>query len=136
MMNLSMYEVALRKKIRFDSSKGQLSLEQVWDVPLRSRDEFNLDAMAKAANRTVKDCSEESFVNPVKTTAQAEAELRLDIIKHVIDTKIGEEAAAEKRAENAKKRERLLGALEKKQDSKIDDMTEAQIKRQLEALSD
>ena len=30
----SMYEVALRKKLRWPSTKGDLSLEQLWDAPL------------------------------------------------------------------------------------------------------
>lgn len=135
-MNVSMYEVCLRKKIRFDTPKGQLSLEQLWDVPLRSRDDFNLNTVAKTANKAVKETSEESFVTTRKTTAQTEAELKLEVVKHVIEVKLDEEDRAERRAENAKRREKLMDALGKKEDATFEGMTEAQIKKELRKLDD
>lgn len=135
-MNVSMYEVCLRKKMRFSSPKGELSLEQLWDVPLRSKDDFNLDAIAKAANKVVKETSEESFVATRKTTAQTTAELKLDVIKHVIEVKLDEEDRAKQRAANVQEREKLLEALGKKEDAKLEGMTEAEIKKRLAELSD
>ena len=67
-MDSAMYDQALRRKIRFQSPKGMLSLEQLWDVPLRGHGEFNLDTIAKEANRTLRMMSEESFVAARKTT--------------------------------------------------------------------
>ena len=46
---MNIFEYAARSKIRFQSTKGELTVEQLWDVPLRSRDDFNLNAVAKAA---------------------------------------------------------------------------------------
>lgn len=129
-----LYEVALRKKLRFKSLRGPLTLEQLWDTPLRSRDGFDLDVIAKDANKAVKEFSEESFVQRRKNSEQTQAEVRLELVKHVIDVKIEAEERAEGRAENIKKREKLRDALEKKQDSKLEDMTEAQIKKQLGKL--
>ena len=135
-MNVSMYEIALRKKLRFASTKGDLDLERLWDVPLRSKDDFNLDSVARAANKDVKSTAEESFVATRKTTKQTVAELRLDLIKHVIEVRLEEEDAARRRSDNVKKREKLLEALEKKQDSKLEGMSEAKIKAELAALDD
>lgn len=135
-MDIHKYESALRKKIRFDSPRGQLSLEQLWDVPLRSRNDFNLDNLARTASRNLKDVSEESFVNTSHDPKQTAAVLRFDLVKHVIAVKLREEEAAKKRAGNIKEREKLLGALEKKQDDKLGSMSEAQIKRRLAELSE
>ena len=96
----NMFETATRSKLRFASSRGELSVEQLWDVPLRARtgDDFNLDAVAKAANKVLKGLTEESFVSTERTPAVARAETALELIKYVIATKLAEEKAAAKRA--------------------------------------
>ena len=92
-MDIQMNERALRAKIRFESTKGMLSLEQLWDVPLRStRGDFNLDNIARAAHQANKDLGEASFVaTRRRTTEQVLAELRLEVVKHVIAVKLKEE---------------------------------------------
>jgi hypothetical protein len=133
-----MYDVALRKKLRFSSTRGELGLEQLWEVPLRAKtgDDFNLNSIAQAANKVVKETVEESFVPTRKTSAQAQAELKLDIVKHVIDVKMDEETAAKRRADNAKKREKILEAMEVKENSKLEGMSMAKLKDELAALDD
>ena len=80
--NVSMYEYATRNKLRFTSTKGVLSVEQLWDVPPRSQDGFNLDAVAKVANASLKALTEESFVQTERTPAHFGAEMTLEIVKH------------------------------------------------------
>lgn len=41
-MPMNMFEFATRSKLRFTSARGELTAEQLWDVPLRSRDDFSL----------------------------------------------------------------------------------------------
>lgn len=90
-MTTNIFEYATRTKLRFASTKGELTLEQLWDVPLRSRDDFNLNAVAKAANKAWKDISEESFVETAKTPEHTRRETALEVVKYVIDTKLAEE---------------------------------------------
>lgn len=127
---------ATRNKIRFQSTKGELSVEQLWDVPLRSRDDFNLKAVAKAANKTLKDLNEEDFVDTAKTPAHTRAEQALDVVKFVIETKIAEEEAAAKRAANKIEKEKLLAILAEKQDGKLSELSERELKRRIAALSE
>ena len=63
-------------------------------MPLRSRDGFDLDTIAKGANRICKEVSEESFVATRTNPEQTLAEIRLDLVKHVIAVKLGEEEKA------------------------------------------
>jgi len=135
-MDNAMYDIALRNKIRFASVKGLLTLEQLWDVPLRSRDEFDLDTVAKGVNRALKAMSEESFVATRRSLKQTFAETALELVKHVIAIKLDEEEKAGKRADRIKEREKLLDALEKKQDGKLDEMTEDDIKKRLGELDE
>lgn len=127
---------ALREKARFQSSKGLLSIEQLWDVPLRSRDGFDLNAIAKGINSELKAASEENFVDVTKNAAKDRNSTLMEIVKYVIDTKLEEEQAAKDRAARLAERNRLLEALSKKQDAAIDNLSEAAIKRRIEALSD
>lgn len=133
-MNVSMYEVALRKKLRFQSPRGELSLEMLWDVPLTSKDDFNLDQVAKAVNHALKEITEESFVSTRKSPRQTELELKLELVKHVIDVKLQEVERAEQRAENQREKQRLLAALADKQESKYAAMSEATLKKKLKEL--
>ena len=133
-MNTNDYDAALRGKIRFESCRGDLTLEQLWDVPLRSRNGFDLDAVAKAANQTLKGLTEESFVNTRKNPAETEAVLRLDFVKYVIEVKLEEAEAARKRADLLKKKEKLIEALDEKQNDALKNMSEDDLKKQLAEL--
>ena len=131
----NLHEYAARNKIRFASSKGEISVEHLWDVPLRSRDGFNLDAIAKAANKALKAASEESFVETRRTPANEKLEAALEIVKRVISVKLAEEAAAKKSAENRAERDKLLKILAEKQDGKLSALSEEEIRQRIEKLS-
>ena len=135
-MVTNIFEYAVRNKLRFPSTKGDLNVEQLWDVPLRSRDVFNLDAIAKGANRAIKEVSEESFVEKEKTPEHARLEMVLAVVKYVIDAKLTEERDAEKRAANRLEKDRLIAALADKQAGKLSEMTEAQLRRRIEKLDE
>jgi len=121
--------------MRFASQRGMLNLEQLWDVPLRSRDEFDLDAIAKSANRIRKEVGEESFVAARKTANQKDSEIRLELVKHVIAVKLEEEAQRAAVADRVKEKEKLTAILEKKQDAALEDLDEEAIKARIAELN-
>lgn len=132
MNNIFVY--ATRSKLRFSSIRGELSVEQLWDVPLRSRDDFNLNAIAKAVNKALKEVSEESFVETSKTVEHERREAAMETIKYVIDTKLAEEAAAKDRAARKQEKEKLLAILAEKQDGKLSALSEKELQKRIEAL--
>lgn len=134
MDNTNLFEYATRNKLRFASIRGELSVETLWDVPLRSSDDFNLDVIAKRANKTLKDATEESFVSTAKTTAHIRLEMTLEVIKRVIEVKLFDEAEAKRRAENKKEKEKLLEILAEKQDGKLSELSERELKKRIAAL--
>jgi hypothetical protein len=133
-MAINIFEYAARHKIRFASPRGELSVEQLWDVPLRSKDDFNLNTVAKATNKALKDATEESFVETNRTALHVRLEVALDLVKHVIETKIQEEDASKKRADNKVEREKLLAILADKQAGKLSALSENELKKRIEAL--
>jgi len=125
---------ATRRKFRFPSNKGDLSVEQLWDLPLTSRNGFDLDTVAKTVNTHLKAASEESFVvtssNPAKTTLQEQ----LEVIKAIIAVKLDEAAKAKIRSDRAAERQRLLEILDQKEDDELKGLSREEIKKRLAEL--
>jgi hypothetical protein len=128
------FEYATRTKIRFTSVRGDITVEQLWDVPLRSRDGLDLNAIAKAANKAWKDISEESFVETSRTPEHTRLETALAVVKYVIETKLAEEMLAKRRLENKIEREKLLEILAEKQVGKLSELSEKDLHKRIAAL--
>ena len=133
-MVTNIFEYITRNKLRFVSARGELSVEQLWDVPLRSRDEFNLNAVAKSANAALKAATEESFVETARTEAHVRFEVMLEVVKHVIGVKLADEADAKKKADNKIEKEKLLAILAEKQAGKLSELSEKEIQKRIAAL--
>ena len=127
---------AARNKLRFASIRGELSVEQLWDVPLRSRDDFNLNTIAKATNQALKNISEENFVETSKTAAHTRCEMALEVVKYIIETKLAEEKATEIRAAKKQEKEKLLSILAEKQAGKLSKLSEKEVLERIAALED
>lgn len=130
----SLFEYATRNKLRFTSVRGDLNVEQLWDVPLRSNDDLNLGKIALTVNKNLKDATEESFVDTVRTAEHTRLEVRLEIVKHIIECKRADEAAVKKRAENRVEKEQLLAILAEKQLGKLIKLSEKDIQTRIQAL--
>lgn len=137
--DINLFEFATRSGLRFPSSKGELDVERLWQVPLRGKtpsDEFNLDAVAKAAKKASQ-AAEESYVDAdKKTPAQVRLEVAFAVVMHVIATKKAEEDAARRKADNQAKRARILEAIEAQEHGQLQRMTTAELRKQLEGLGD
>lgn len=133
-MTANLFEVASKQKFRFSSVKGELSTEQLWDLPLESKTGFDLNSVAKAVNAALKAEQEEDFVSPKTNSSKNQLEMKLEVVKFIIaDKKLAAENA-KKRAENAERRQKLLAALEDKQNDALKGMTPEQILAELEKL--
>ena len=136
--NINIFEYAVRNKLRFSSIRGELSVEQLWDVPLRSRsgDEFNLNVIAKGASKALKDIAEDNFVETTKTAAHARSEASMEVVKYIIDTKLSEETRAKDRATKKLEKEKLLSILAEKQDGKLSELSAEELQKRIAALED
>lgn len=125
---MDIFERASRAKLRFPTTKGSLSTEDLWDLNLTS-----LDTIAKQANRRLKDEEEESFVTP-KTKKASENQLQLDILKHIIASKVATEEANKKRAETNAQIARIEGIILEKQDKSLTEKSVDDLKAMLNEL--
>lgn len=119
---MNIFEQAARAKLRFDSPKGSLSAEDLWDLPLTSTKGVNLDSIARAHYLQLRSGNDISFVN-AGTATNVTDQLRFDIVKHVIVTKIAENAAANDAAKRKEKKQHLLGIIAQKEGEALTSMS-------------
>lgn len=131
---MSVFETATRKKYRFPSSKGELTTEQLWDLPLSHSSNFDLDTVAKTVNGLLKDASEESFVKVTPNVKRTELENKLEVVKTVIAVKVEEARRATDAKARAEKRAKLLEAISAKDDEEISKKSKDELLKELAAI--
>lgn len=129
---MNLFEMATRQAWRFPSTKGHLTVEQVWQLPLQSRDGFDLDSVAKSINATVKQAAEESFVTPAK--ADDTARNQLDLVRHIIAVKMAERDAAKASVLVAEQRRKIVDALERAESKELEGKSPEELRAALAAL--
>lgn len=114
-----MFDKASRLKLRFSTQKGLVTVEDLWDLPLSSttNNAANLDDIAKDLFTQLKDTSI-SFVKKEQKCSEV-IKLKFDVVKHVIDTKLAEQEAAEVKAVNKEKKQQLLALIAQKENDKL-----------------
>ncbi|MFA5378887.1 MAG: hypothetical protein WC455_24250 [Dehalococcoidia bacterium] len=113
-----MFEIATRMKDRFETSKGNLSVEDLWDLPLTSVRSPNLDDIARDLHRQLKDSAEVSFVAPARKENDT-LQRKFDIVKHIIEVRLAENTAAAEVRANKEKKARILEIIARKDDEEL-----------------
>lgn len=112
-----MFEKATRMKLRFETNRGFLTVEDLWDLSLT-----NLNNLAKQYKRALKAEAEEDFLDE-KTEEDTITKLKFDLVISVLETKKAENKenlmAAETKAHNQK----ILGLIAQKQDEDLSKMS-------------
>jgi hypothetical protein len=120
---MSNFEKASRLKLRFSTNKGELSVEDLWDLSLES-----LDTIAKAVNKKLKDESEESFIGK-KSSNNTLLELKMDILKEVIEVKLKEKEAKASRVIKSAKLAQLKELANNKANEQLSGMSLEEINK-------
>jgi hypothetical protein len=130
-MENDLFIKATRSKLRFNTNKGQLSVEDLFDLSLKS-----LDTVGQVILSELKPGSTSLLENPDPkvSAASAENELRLELIKFVIATKQDENKAAVAASAARQQRAFLMGLKEKRQIDAMESLTLEEIDAQLAAL--
>jgi len=129
------FEKAIRNKFRFPSAKGELSVEQLWDLPLLVKTQgIDLNSVAVALNNELKTLGEESFVETGSNPKRALVSDKLDIVKYIIGVRQREKDAAEKRLQTTQQIADLENLLHSKKKDALQSLSEAEIEAKLAAL--
>ncbi len=130
---MTMFEAATKRKLRFNTVRGSVSTEDLWDMSLdNSNDGFTLDAIAKAVNEDLIASGTKSFVR--ETGKDLVLELKMDILKHIIAVKLNEEKDAVIALENAARKELLMDTLAEKEIDELKEKSTKELKKELKRL--
>ena len=114
-----MFEKASRIRLRFQSQAGQLTVEDLWDLPLTSNSgKANLDTMAVSLDLQLKDSNGTSFVHK-KANGSPLLQLKFDIVKHIIDVRLAEQETATAARNKSEQKQKLLGLIAERQDADL-----------------
>lgn len=127
-MENNIFEQASREKLRFGVRQGQVATEDLWDLSLPA-----LDTLAKTLNKEVKDSSETSFIKK-KSTADATAQLKFDVVFSVITTKLAEAEAAATAADKKARKAKLLELIDSKENEALGGKSIEDLKKELAEL--
>ena len=130
-----MFTNASRNKYRYPSSKGDLTTEQLWDLPLQSKSGFDLDSVAKEINAELKAQAEESFVTTSTNPRKAELEEKLSIVVNVIGIKQAENEAARNASQRKQERDRLTEILHLRTQEQLMQLTPEELQKRIDELA-
>jgi len=129
----NIFEIAARSKVRFTTSKGLLTVEDLWDLPLTSTtNRPNLDDIARELHNASQ-ATTVSFVNK-STASDTTAKLKFDIVKHIIDTKLSEADTSRLARERKEKRDQIMELINRKENEKLSDSSIDDLRKMLDSL--
>ena len=128
---MNIFERAVRRKLRFKTPSGTLQTEQLFDLPLTHSKSTSLDGLAQGVNNELQTMTTSFVSNTTPDNRRQELELMLEILKHVIKSKESDIQRVETAQETAAKKQRLMEALAAKQDQKLTEMSEEELKKEL-----
>lgn len=106
--------LALSSKMAFRTTIGAIYTQDLFDLPLSSQRGVDLDSVAKAINKEIKDLGEESFVEQGDNKKRSDLNNKLEVVKLVIAHKQAinkaNAAAAEKRQKVAAVKAAIVAA--------------------------
>lgn len=134
-MNDNIFMRASRDKLRFRLPIGDLNVEQLWDLPLTAQfGHVSLDTVARNINHALQEAEEESFVDGARNPEKSRLSLQLDILKAIIAEKIAARDRIEKARKNNEHKQRLLAALENKEELALSEMSIEDIRKAIEEI--
>lgn len=129
-----MFEKATRLKLRFETVKGLISVEDLWDMPLTSRNQFDLDSVAKGLSKKLKESEEESFVAPVKELSSNLELVKFVIVKNIIAVKLKELEQRESEVLRKEKKDRILNLIRDKREEEFSKKSISELEEDLKDL--
>jgi hypothetical protein len=132
---MSIFEQATRQKLRFDTPKGQLSVEDLWDLPLISNTgKANLDDLARDLDAEVKQEQKTSFVQPTQSGSNVLAELKFNIVLHIIQVRVEENRKRQDAEALTEKRRQIMAIIDRKQNEALEGQSLEDLQKLLQSL--
>ena len=103
------FKQASKEKLRIQTNKGLLSVEQLWDLSLS-----DLDILAVSLENEYKESGKKSFLSK-SSSKDKTTKLKFDVVLEVLNTKFEESEAAKEAKENKEHNQKIFQLIEEKQ---------------------
>ena len=114
---MTLFEKATRKKLRFSTSVGKITVEDLWDLSLE-----RLDKIAQELHALVRNGETVSFIDAPNTSASFKKDkLKFDVVKRIIEVRLEDKQEAEKVAAEKAKRKRIMHLIDKKKEKALEE---------------
>jgi|SRR5699024_7835794 len=127
---MSNFEKATRLKLRFNTNKGVLSTEQLWDLSLTSLSEIakdiNKQRSESSADGELDFLDNENNIDPI-------LELQFEIVKNVYKTLREEKEKEKDRLANKQHNERIMELIYRKENEEMEKLSVDELKAQLKS---
>ncbi len=132
----NIFELASRKSLRFETSKGMLFVEDLWTLPLTSEtNRVNLNGIAQGLHAKIEATTQEFSLAPGGSKPDSDDQLMFDIVKHIYGVRSAENEARRTAAKSKEREQYLLGLLSKKKSEKDETMTVEEIEKALAEIN-
>ena len=108
-----MYKEASRLQLRFATTKGSLSTEQLWSLSLTE-----LDALALNLENEYKNSGKKSFLT-ARSQKDKIAKLKFDVVLDILNTKVEEAEEERVKKENKEHNQKILSLIQEKRDENL-----------------
>ena len=122
---MSNFKEATKQKLRFNTSKGSLSTEQLWDLSVEE-----LDTLAVSLEKEYGESGKKSFL-VTKSVKDKKAKLMFDVALEILTSKVEEAEAAAKKKEDQDHNDKIFALIAEKQDDKLKGMSITELRKQI-----
>lgn len=126
---MELFAKAVKQGLTFNTSRGVVLPQDVWKMPLTGNNGFNLDVLSRDLLKKVRASEEDSLVSESKVDPKDQ--LRLDVLKFIIEDKQEEAKAAEDALLKKQKKEKLQSLIAQKQDEEISSKSLEELQEEL-----
>lgn len=115
---MSLFEKASRLKLRFNTSKGSITTEQLWDLSLE-----DLDLMYVQLEKLVPNASLTGLIKKRSNKQAKELELKIELIAHVFNTRQQEVTESQERVAVIERNKKIDDLIAKKKDQSLENLS-------------
>lgn len=134
-----LFVIATRKNFLFASPQGNLTVQQLWRLPLTSTvaNKANLNDVAVALADEIDKVGTRSFVDTASTDPRkTELNQKLEVVKYIIATVQAESQKEAERRDRKARREKILNAIEAAENRELGSKSAADLRAELANLED
>lgn len=122
-----LFVAATMNKFRFDTVKGAVTTEDLWDMPLNGSD-FSLNQLAKDLSAEIKAKGEEDFVSKRVKTDKILMQ-KFELVKYVIAERLAIIKKNKEANEQAELRAKARKILAEREESKLGELSDKELRK-------